>query len=63
MSKHGSVTHQLVQNVRLRRVKRLCMVSNILRRVENLESEAIQELTLGQETTDWLQSPTSSSSE
>ena len=59
MREHWGVAHQLVDNIRLRGVQRLSMMSNILSGVENLEGEAVKELTLGEETTYRLESPAS----
>ena len=59
MGKHGCVTHELVDDIRLRSVKRVLVMSDILGGVEDLEGETVQELTLGEKTSDWLQSPAS----
>lgn len=59
MRKHGGVTHQLVNDVRLRRVQRLCVVPNVLCRVEHFKGQSVKELALGQQSSDRLQSPAS----
>jgi len=41
MGKHGSVTHKLVNNIRLRSVKRFLMMSDILGGMEDLESKTV----------------------
>ena len=48
MSKHGCVTHQLVQNIWLWGVEWLRFVSDVLGRMEHFEGEAVEELTLRQ---------------
>ena len=57
MGKHGSVTHKLVNNIRLRSVKRFLMMSDVLGGMEDLEGKTVQELTLGEKTSNRLQSP------
>ena len=47
VSKHRGVTDQLVDDVRLRSVLWRSMMSDILSAMEDLESQSIQELTLG----------------
>jgi hypothetical protein len=51
------MAEQLVDDVRLRSVQRRAVVSNVLRRMENLEGEAVEELSLGEEASDGLEAP------
>lgn len=57
MCEHWGVSDELVDDVRFRSVLWRCMMANILRRVEYFEGETVQEFSLRQKTTDWLESP------
>lgn len=57
--KHRRMPEKLVDNVWLRGVQRHTVMSYVLSRVEYLESEAIQELSLSQETSHRLEPPAS----
>ena len=63
MGEHGSVTHELVHHVGLRGVERLCVMADVLRRVEHFEGESVQELTLGEEATHGFEAPASARAE
>jgi len=52
-----------VNDVRLRSIERIRVMSDILGGMECLKSQTIQEFTLGKKTTNWLESPTSPSLE
>ena len=60
MCEHGSMAHQFVDNIGLRRVKRLSVVTNVLGRVEYPEGQAIEELALREQSANRLQAPPSS---
>lgn len=53
------MTNQFVNDVWFRSVLWVAVVSDVLGRMENLEGKTIQELSLSQETTDRLKSPSS----
>jgi hypothetical protein len=57
MSEHRGMAEKLVDNVGLRGIKRLRVMSDILGRMENSEGKTIQELSLGQQSTDRFQAP------
>jgi hypothetical protein len=57
MSEHGSVSNKLVDDIRLRSILWVLVMPNVLGRVKDLESKSIQEFSLGQQTTDRLESP------
>ena len=59
MSKHRSMAKQLMQDVWLWCVKRLRRMPDVLSRVEYSKCESIEEFSLRQQSTDWLESPAS----
>ena len=54
------MAHELVDNIGLGGVEWLIMVSDVLRRMENLKCKPVEELSLGEKTTHRLQSPAGS---
>jgi len=55
--KHRGVAHELVDDVRLRRVVRHRVMPNELGRVEHLECQCVQELSLGEQSEYRFESP------
>ena len=60
MSKHRSMANQLMDDIWLWSIEGFGVVADVLCRVEHLEGKSIQELTLCEQATNRLQSPTSS---
>jgi len=53
------MTEEFMDDIWLRCVPRSRVVSNVLSRVEDAESKAVKEFSLGQKTTNGLKSPSS----